>query len=146
MINAIDFSEVTHLGLDGLPDRTETWVKIPMRTVSESNKREHWAARAKRTKAARQLAAMGTTAVLTPFRKGLATMPERPVTVHLVRVAPRELDDDNLRAALKAVRDGVTDALGLSSDRDSRLRWEYSQRRGAVREHAVWVKVWRTAG
>lgn len=36
----------------------------------------------------------------------------------------RRLDDDNLRAGMKAVRDGVADALGVDDGSD-RVRWEY---------------------
>jgi hypothetical protein len=39
------------------------------------------------------------------------------------------LDDDNLRGALKAVRDAVTDALGLRTDADERVQWHYAQAR-----------------
>jgi hypothetical protein len=62
--------------------------------------------------------------------------------VHLTRIAPRELDDDNLRGALKSTRDGVADALGID-DRDPRVRWGYGQERGKVREYAVRVEVAR---
>lgn len=56
--------------------------------------------------------------------------PLLPVDVTLTRIAPRELDDDNLAYAFKAVRDGVADALGLKNDRDPRVSWSYSQERG----------------
>ena len=51
------------------------------------------------------------------------------IRVELVRVSPRKLDSDNLQGALKAVRDGVADALGLD-DGSARYRWEYSQLKG----------------
>jgi hypothetical protein len=58
--------------------------------------------------------------------------------VYLVRVAPRALDDDNLRHSLKAIRDEFTSWLGLRSDRDPRLRWEYGQIvDGRPKYHAV---------
>jgi hypothetical protein len=53
------------------------------------------------------------------------------VVVTLTRLAPsRGLDDDNLAASLKAVRDGVADALGLAEDRDPRVTWRYAQANG----------------
>jgi hypothetical protein len=62
--------------------------------------------------------------------------------VRLVRISPRELDGDNLAAALKAVRDGVADALGVN-DRDPRVTWLPDWERGAPRQHAVRVEVYR---
>jgi hypothetical protein len=55
-------------------------------------------------------------------------LPVLPLVVTLTRLSPGELDDDNLRPALKSVRDGVADALDVD-DRDKRVRWEYYQRK-----------------
>ncbi len=55
-------------------------------------------------------------------------VPEFPVVVTLTRIAPHELDDDNLAFAFKAMRDGVADALGVR-DRDPRVSWRYAQRK-----------------
>lgn len=52
-----------------------------------------------------------------------------PVVVKLTRIGQKRLDDDNLRPALKAVRDCVAAWLGCD-DADPRIRWEYSQRAG----------------
>lgn len=63
------------------------------------------------------------------------------VVVLLSRISPRPLDDDdNLRGALKAVRDGVADALGID-DRDARVTWEHAQRRGAPKTHQVEIVI-----
>ncbi len=62
------------------------------------------------------------------------------LVITLTRIAPRELDGhDNLRTAMKHVVDGITDALGLKSDRDPRLTWAYEQERGRPRQYAVEV-------
>ena len=50
-------------------------------------------------------------------------------SVRLVRVSPRRLDDDNLSAALKSVRDGVADVLGVD-DGDSRVVYVVDQESG----------------
>ena len=62
-----------------------------------------------------------------------------PCIVRLTRSAPSSgLDPhDGLPAALKAIVDGVADALGID-DRDPRVRWEYAQERGP---YAVRVEV-----
>lgn len=57
-------------------------------------------------------------------------VPVLPVTVTIVRIAPRALDDDNLAYAAKAIRDGIADALGVR-DNDLRVSWRYEQRKPA---------------
>lgn len=103
---------------------------IPIHTVSEANRREHWAARAKRVAAHRQI-----TRYL--VRTKGCTL---PCVVTLTRVAPRALDDDNLRGALKACRDGVADAFRVD-DRSPLISWAYAQERGPARSYAVRVEV-----
>lgn len=108
-------------------------VTYPCRTVSEANQREHWAPKAARAKAHRCAALLVTrTRLLCPL----------PIVVTLTRIAPRALDDDNLRGALKATRDGVADAFGVD-DRDPRVEWRYEQRRGPARTFQVEVAVLR---
>lgn len=116
-------------------------VTIPIRTVSEANTRGHWAARASRVKRQR------TTTALT-LRSCATGRTRLPCVVSLVRVAPRALDDDNLRGALKAVRDELAVWLGLplnrrgqADDSDPRVRWEYAQERGSPRQYAVRVEI-----
>jgi hypothetical protein len=108
-----------------------TTTLLVVRTVSESNGREHWATKAKRVRAQRLAAALTAQAIL---------LQPLPVVVTLVRVAPRMLDDDNLRGALKAVRDGVADAFKVD-DRDRRITWRYGQRRGTARMYGVEIGV-----
>jgi hypothetical protein len=51
-----------------------------------------------------------------------------PKTVTLIRVAPRELDDDNLRPAFKSIRDGIADFFGVAdSKKQCPWAWEYMQ-------------------
>ena len=133
-------------------------VALPIRTISEANARSHWAAKARRVASQRGPVALRLRGPLAPFRDAMAVsghagakrpargnlapvigMSEtRQVAVTLTRVAPSNgLDDDNLRGALKAVRDGVADALGVD-DRDPRVEWKYAQKRG---KYGVVVKV-----
>lgn len=141
MIKApIGYSEVWAPGRTG-PDFVIGTITLPVRTVSESNARGHWSARAKRAREQRGATRLVCGAPLAKYRSGLRDGSVHHVFVRLVRVAPRQLDDDNLRAALKAIRDGVTDALGLASDRDDRLTWTYYQRQQA-KTYAVDITVW----
>lgn len=63
-----------------------------------------------------------------------------PVDVTITRIAPRKLDDDNLAASAKSVRDGIADALGCK-DNDPRVTWTYAQERGAAKAYAVRILV-----
>lgn len=94
-------------------------VTLPLKTVSLTNAREHWGTRMRRSRAERD--AVGWTV---PRGKP-------PCTVTLTRIAPKRyrLDDDNLRGALKSVRDGVAARLG-ADDADPRIKWEYGQEDG----------------
>lgn len=107
-------------------------LNLPIKTVSESNARGHWSKRHKRAAAQRTCIGLA----LRPMTFGLTF----PCTVLLARIAPRQLDDDNLRGALKACRDGAADALGVK-DNDPRVVWAYDQRKGAPREYAVEIQV-----
>ena len=112
-------------------------VTLPLRTVSEANARGHWTKRAKRAKTQRSITWL---ALRVPLAESPVRIRLRGAVVTLTRIAPRELDDDNLRGSLKACRDGVADALGIN-DRDPRVEWRYAQARGRVREYAVVVTV-----
>jgi hypothetical protein len=112
--------------------------RIPVRTYSEANRRNHWATRARRARDQKAV----TEALLRAkvwAAMGLDGVAENAlVTVSLVRRASRTLDGDNLQGALKAVRDAVAGLLGLD-DADPRLIWVYSQKRDA--DYAVDVKI-----
>lgn len=92
--------------------------KARVAVPSASNLREHWGSRAGRAKKQRGGAHIALKRLLED--KVL-------LVARLTRVAPRRLDDDNLRGALKAYRDGVADALGLANDKPGWLQWEYAQ-------------------
>lgn len=103
-------------------------ISVPIKLQSTANLREHWAAKHRRTAPQQKAAALLSKSLVRQLRPAL--------TVTLTRVSPRELDDDNLRGALKAVRDGVASALRLD-DRCPLVAWAYAQRRGAPHENAV---------
>lgn len=93
--------------------------EVPVKTASTSNLREHWATKHKRTDA--QKAAT---------RRRCPQWTAAPMLyVRLTRVAPRALDDDNLRGALKSVRDAIASWLRVD-DRSPLVGWLYEQQRG----------------
>lgn len=117
---------------------------IPIRVVSEANMREHWAAKANRVRSQRRAVALAWRAA----QAANDNVPALPVAVTLVRISPRPLDDDNLRGALKGIRDQLAVELGLpvnrrgiADDRDPRVTWLYGQERGKPGEYAVRVVV-----
>jgi hypothetical protein len=128
-------------------------LELPLMTVSEANARSHFHERARRAAAQRTGAYM---ALATPLRRAGFTNVQHvsmgpdymvlamPLVVRMTRLSRGELDDDNLRGALKAVRDGIADALGLKSDRDPRVEWRYGQDRASKKmPHGVRIEVWQ---
>lgn len=103
------------------------------RIESEANGREHWRAKAARTKRHRLMAWANLKTIERPAFLG-------PVKINLTRIAPRELDGDNLQSGFKATRDGVADWLGVD-DGDKRLDWQYSQRKGAPKYYGVEIEI-----
>lgn len=113
-------------------------VSLPLKTRSLLNLREHWASRARRTKAHRAATIL---ALRCEDPGGWATTDAGSViVVTLVRYG-RRLDDDNLRGALKAVRDGVAEWAGID-DGSPRWRWEYVQGKPGKLGERVEVWIW----
>lgn len=104
--------------------------EVPIKAQSTSNLREHWAVKNKRVDAQKR----ATRSRCPPWAGGPL------LVVTLTRVAPRALDDDNLRGALKSVRDAVATWLRVD-DASPIVRWEYGQEKGA--EPCVRVEVRR---
>lgn len=109
-------------------------ITLPIKTLSEANLREHWAAKSKRVKLQRTYASV---MVGQHFRKIMAT---GRFIVTLTRIAPRSLDSDNLPRSFKAIRDGVADAIGID-DGSKRYTWVYDQKKGKPKEYAVKIKI-----
>jgi hypothetical protein len=108
---------------------------------SLSNIREHYMKKAARTKTQRFLAFQS----LQQFTDAGLIIPALPCTITLCRVAPRQLDTDNLAASFKAIQDGVADWLsqeyGHGKDRLPGLTWRYTQEKRAPRYYAVAIRI-----
>lgn len=98
-------------------------------------------AKARRVRAQRQLGQR----IGGLFRGPVTRLPARFFVVHLCRVSPRALDDDNLGGALKAVRDGIARAIGIN-DRSPLVRYVPSLQRGAPGEHLLRVELYVEPG
>lgn len=105
---------------------------IPIRAPSTANLREHWGARHRRNSKQKS-----DTRLLCPrWSSGPLFL------VTLTRVGPRELDSDNLAAALKGCRDAIASWLRID-DGSPLVVWQYENEPGepAVR---VSVEQWRS--
>lgn len=108
-------------------------VTAPLRTGRGQNDRGHHMALARVKKQHREQACILSFTALSPrtwSKDRIALV--RPWWVRLVRVSPGtcELDDDNLRGSLKAVRDGVADRLHVDDGDKHAVRFFYAQERG----------------
>ena len=95
---------------------------VRVATVSEANAHEHYRVRVERAKKQRTTAALSA-------RASVVRSPVLPLRIHMVRIAPRSLDSDNLAGSQKHVRDGLADWLGIK-DNDPRVEWTYGQEKG----------------
>lgn len=111
--------------------------EIPVRTVNPTNNRQHWRVVWRRSKDQRRLASSSLT---TPAMAGLWAQARvhLPAVVTLTRISPGTLDDDNLRPALKSIRDGIADAFGVA-DNDPRIEWRYDQAKAKRGQYGVRV-------
>lgn len=103
-------------------------VVLPLRTLGPNGSHGHWRTLARRRKRERTAARL-----CMPFH-------QLPAVVRLVRLSAGELDDDNLRFALKGVRDGVADRLGIDDD-DPHVQWDYGQETCRRGEFGVRIEI-----
>jgi hypothetical protein len=108
---------------------------IPVKTVSEANKsNEHWTVKSKRHNLQHRYVKL--------FYRKLSVLPKLPCHLILIRISPRKLDDDNLLASLKYIRDAIADCIipyfpkGFA-DSSPLLTWSYSQEKGKPKEYAI---------
>lgn len=114
-------------------------ITIPVRVDSTLNQRKHPFARSRMARDQRQTACLHVANAIFGH-----TLPAKPWTIWITRHGKKELDFDNLAGALKAVRDGIADALGLKSDKESpTLSWKYGQAKG---EYMVEVEIIERSG
>jgi hypothetical protein len=107
---------------------------LPLKTGTRSNESRHWSLRAKEAKQHRRAgwALMCASVIFHELRGQLGSQAhddhDFSVVVELTRVGPRLLDSDNLPSSMKAVRDGIADALGVDDGPFGPIEWRYEQR------------------
>ncbi len=109
---------------------------IPIKATSTLNSRLHWIVRWRKSKAEKA----ATTMAFLARRGNRLRWKElgKPLQVKLIRVGPREMDDDNLAGSLKGVRDAIALCLGYDDGDRKNIVWSYEQSRGA---YAVNVEI-----
>lgn len=105
-------------------------ILIPIRTKG-SNASEHWQIRHRRVKGERKHTAK---VLMTAVR------PQIPCRVIMTRLSFGTLDDDNVRVALKGVRDQIAEWLGVDDRHHTQVRYEYRQKRCPRGQYGVEVE------
>jgi len=108
---------------------------LPIKTVSEANRHEHWGPRSKRVKTQRETAR----AHCDDAMQGHDFDCDYPLICKIVRVGKRKLDCDNLARSNKAIRDGIAESLCIDDGDSAKLLWFYAQRKG--KEYSVEVSI-----
>ena len=103
-------------------------LSIPVKLVSEANMREHWAIKNKRKRTQQAVVAYALLG---------CKLPPLPVHVVITRVGVRKLDSDNLAGSAKGVRDQIAKVLGCDDGDESKVTWEYRQRKGVPKEYSM---------
>lgn len=98
---------------------------VPIKLPSLANTRLHWRSMAALKK--RQRLAVYCQMVASKGRGEM--LPKLPHVITITRVGPRKLDDDNLAAACKYVRDQIAAIVGVD-DGSPMYTWRYAQRTG----------------
>jgi hypothetical protein len=93
---------------------------IPIELPSLSNARMNWRRMATLKKDQR---------IATYLCIPRGSIPPLPLLITITRIGPRRLDDDNLAAACKYVRDEIARAVGVDDGSDQ-YTWRYEQRKG----------------
>ena len=105
-----------------------------IKTLSTLNNRKHWrsvsAARKKERQAGRDMM----------LGHGIKLPLTRRLVVTFCRLSAGSLDDDNLAAAGKSIRDGVADALEID-DANDLVEWVYTQERAKRGVYGVRVLI-----
>lgn len=129
----LGYAAALTLSCKAAPDFANT---IEFVLPSLANMREFVFAKARRIKSQRmagRVLAHGFPAVL-PGEKWIFV---------LTRIAPKQLDSDNVASAFKAIRDGIADRAKIN-DGETRIIWHYEQEKSKTPK--LKLEAWRLAG
>lgn len=106
-----------------------------LKTVSEMNQREFWAARLRRKKDQQERVAVAMSNALRGKRI------ELPCVVNLTRIGPKKMDNDNLAGAMKHCQDQIARQLGVDDGDESKVIFHHYQMPIGSRDYAVKVQI-----
>lgn len=114
-----------HILIPLVTSETELQLPIYATNPANGNKGKSWRAEHQRSKAQRDCTRNNMVNALHHWDID----PPSVKSVTLTRVSPGKMDSDGLSSSLKAVRDGVAAALGVSDAdwRDGSVQWQYAQ-------------------
>jgi hypothetical protein len=141
----LNMDAVRHSAYESKPIAT---VIVPIRTVSELNRHEHWRHRQKRARAQHDAVTVAMCVYCNHsrschfYRNGGQSL--LPMHIHLTRLAPRKLDTDNLAGALKHCRDAVAKFLGVDDGDEAKVTWSVGQE--PAKGYSVRVEFYRRTG
>jgi hypothetical protein len=100
---------------------------VPVKILSEANNTDHWSKKKARKDETRKKIKLKWLLIGNPE-------PKLPCIIKITRIAPRELDFDNLVYSMRNITNIIADLLipGLApgrADGDKRLKFEYLQRK-----------------
>lgn len=100
---------------------------VPVKILSEANNTDHWSKKKARKDETRKKIKLKWLVIGSPTVK-------LPCIIKITRIAPRELDFDNLVYSMRNITNIIADLLipGLApgrADGDKRLKFEYLQRK-----------------
>lgn len=130
--------DLAELACVRIPAEGKIIFQAAIRTISESNQREHWTHKAKRAQIQRQQSHYAWLKVVKPGLMFEVLQP--PYVVTITRIGPKVLDSDNLARSQKTVRDQVATELGIDDGSDL-IDWRYDQEATGRREYAVRVEI-----
>lgn len=125
---------------------------VACRPVSEANRREHWASRARRQAQIRTLFRMTTNHRLVwslyeakdegahRMRRALERL--KPIACGMTLRVPRRFDNDNAQSAAKAARDGIAEALGRDDGVGATLHFLPVEQEIAAKDVGIMVRFW----
>jgi hypothetical protein len=103
----------------------EGWtLTLPIQVKNGCNLREHPMARHRRVLKEHKIVAQALWARELLNKRHRPSFP--PYVVTMTRIAARKLDDDNMVAGFKGVRDAVAKWLGVNDGDTSKVRWVYA--------------------
>lgn len=111
---------------------------LPIKLISEANNTDHWTKKRTRNKHIEKI-------IWWKWNDSQQDI-QLPCQIILTRIAPRELDYDNLIHAFKHIRDSIANIIHPNlapgqADSKKDISWDYKQEKGKPKEYAVMIEI-----